>query len=72
MIFEMQTKLNVDGMSCSHCENAVKKAVGAIGGVSAVDVDLKGKIVTATHEQSVTFEQIKTEIEDQGYDVVGM
>lgn len=66
----MKTKLNVEGMSCSHCENAVKKAVGAISGVTAVDVDLKGKTVTVTHEQSVTLDQIKAEIEEQGYDVV--
>jgi len=35
--------LNVMGMSCSHCENAVKKAVSALEGVTKVDVDLSAK-----------------------------
>jgi copper chaperone len=63
--------LNVEGMSCSHCENAVKKSVGALGGVSNVTVDLKGKQVTVEFESGkVTVEAIKEAIEDQGYDVV--
>lgn len=62
--------LNVNGMSCSHCENAVKKAVGALDGVSSVAVDLKGKKVTVTYEPEKTnVEQMKEAIEDQGYDV---
>jgi len=35
--------LIVDGMSCSHCENRVKKALGALNGVGSVAVDLKSK-----------------------------
>lgn len=63
--------LNVNGMSCSHCENAVKKAVGALNGVSEVVVDLQGKTVEVAYDASkVTIDNIKSEIDDQGYDVV--
>lgn len=66
-----RTVLNVEGMSCSHCENAIKKAVGALDGVSTVTVDLKGKTVTVEYDGSkVSLDRIKTEIEDQGYEVV--
>lgn len=66
-----RTVLKVEGMSCSHCENAVKKSVGALEGVSGVTVDLKGKTVTVEYESSkVSLDVIKNEIEDQGYDVV--
>lgn len=66
-----KTVLKVEGMSCSHCENAIKKAVGAVDGVSAVTVDLKGKTVTVEYENSkVSLDKIKNEIEEQGYDVV--
>lgn len=62
--------LNVEGMSCSHCENAVKKSVGALNGVSSVAVDLKGKKVTVEFDpDKVTVDTIKDTIEDQGYDV---
>ncbi|NLU51536.1 MAG: copper chaperone CopZ [Clostridiaceae bacterium] len=66
-----RTVLNVEGMSCSHCVNAIKKAVGALDGVSTVTVDLKGKTVTVEFDGSkVSLDRIKTEIEDQGYEVV--
>jgi len=67
----MQTKLKVEGMSCSHCENAVKNAVSAINGVTNVDVDLKTGFVLVTHDEGVMESVIKNEIEEQGYDVVG-
>jgi len=66
----MQTKLKVEGMSCSHCEKTVKKAVSAIDGVSDVAVDLKNKTVTVSHDENVTFDMMKNEIEEQGYDVI--
>jgi copper chaperone len=63
--------LNVNGMSCSHCEHAVKTAVGALDGVESVDVDLKGKKVTTKYNPAKTNpDQIRNAIEDQGYDVV--
>ncbi|MDF2539185.1 MAG: copper ion binding protein [Herbinix sp.] len=63
--------LNVNGMSCSHCENAVKKAVGSLEGVANVSVDLNGKTVTVDYDESkVTLDNIKYEIDDQGYEVV--
>jgi len=66
----MQTKLDVEGMTCSHCESAVKRAVSAISGVTEVTVDLAEKTVTVTHDESVTAARIQEEIEEQGYDVV--
>lgn len=69
MAIETKT-LNVEGMSCSHCENAVKKSVGSLNGVSSVVVDLKGNRVTVDFDpEKVTVTTIKDTIEDQGYDV---
>lgn len=65
------TILNVEGMSCQHCENAVKKAVSALSGVENVAVSLEDKTVTVDYaKDSVTLEDIKEAIEDQGYDVI--
>ena len=69
MANEVKT-LNVEGMSCSHCENSVKRAVGALNGVLNVTVDLKGKKVSVEFDsEKVSLETIKDTIEDQGYDV---
>lgn len=37
------TVLNVEGMTCSHCANAVASALRAVAGVTGVEVDLSGK-----------------------------
>ena len=40
--------LSVPGMTCGHCEAAVKDEVGAVAGVTGVAVDLDTKDVTVT------------------------
>lgn len=63
--------LNVEGMSCSHCEKTVIKAVSALDGVTGVTVDLKKKTVTVVYENAkVSTDRIKKEIEEQGYEVI--
>ena len=43
-----QTVLLVPGMTCGHCEAAVKREVGKVTGVTDVAVDLDSKLVTIT------------------------
>ncbi len=63
--------LNVEGMSCSHCVNAVTKAVTALEGVAGVNVDLAGKTVTVDYDENkASLEDIREAIEEEGYDVV--
>jgi copper chaperone CopZ len=64
--------LNVEGMSCTHCERAVKNAVGELDGVESVIVDLPGKTVAIEYEPGMlTFDSFKTVIEEEGYHVSG-
>jgi copper chaperone len=37
----MNIQLNVTGMTCGHCKAAVENALRAVGGVSAVTVNLE-------------------------------
>lgn len=63
--------LKVEGMSCSHCENAVKGALNELNGVSDVEVSLKDKTVTVKYDSDlVSEESLKEAIEDAGYDVL--
>ena len=63
--------LNVEGMSCSHCENTIKKAVGTLDGVVEVTVDLAKKTVAVQYDPAKTsVDKIKSEIEEQGYDII--
>lgn len=60
--------LQVEGMSCGHCVAAVEGELRNLG----VDgkVDLAAKTVTVTLNDSVSIEDVKHAIEEQGYDVV--
>ncbi|SIT88497.1 copper chaperone CopZ [Edaphobacillus lindanitolerans] len=65
-----QVKLNVEGMSCGHCVNAVEGSVGELNGVQSVNVSLSDKQVDVSFDPAaVKVEQIVDAIEDQGYDV---
>jgi len=62
--------LEVEGMSCSHCVNSIKNAVGALKGVADVEVDLKQKKVTIKYTaELLSIQNLKETIEDQGYEV---
>jgi len=66
-----KTVINVDGMSCEHCVNAITKAVKALPGIAKVAVDLSAKSVAVEYDSSKTaLDKIKAEIEEQGYDVL--
>ena len=63
--------INVEGMSCSHCVNAVTKAVGSLDGVSEVQVNLEAKTASVDYDSDkITLKAIKAAIEEEGYDVV--
>lgn len=65
----MKRILLVDGMSCGHCEKAVKHALGELEGISNVVVDLATKKVEVEGENLVD-SILKEAIEDAGYDVL--
>lgn len=63
--------LKVEGMSCSHCENRIKKAVGNLTGVKKVGVSLQDKTVSVELDpELIDPVKIRETIEHEGYDVV--
>lgn len=65
-----QVTIQVDGMSCSHCVNAVEGALKKLPGVNAASVSLDNDNVAVEYEEGqVSLEKMKEAIEDQGYDV---
>lgn len=62
--------LTVSGMTCSHCENSIKKAVGILVGVDSVSVNLRSKKVNVEYDPTkVSLAAIAEAIKEQGYDV---
>jgi copper chaperone CopZ len=61
--------LHVPGMTCGHCEAAVKEEVGKVAGVADVSVDLATKLVTVNGE-SVDVDALVAAVGEAGFEVV--
>ena len=68
----MKKKIYIEGMSCMHCSNRVKKTLEGLAGVKEATVDLEGKFAIIEAEPSPADAEIKTAIEDAGYEVKGI
>jgi copper chaperone len=61
----------VEGISCGHCEAAIKKALFALAGVENCTADAKiGEVSINFDETTVNIEKLKNEIIEAGYDVL--
>ena len=64
----METRIvAVSGMTCDHCARAVREEVGALTGVSRVEVDVEGGKVTVTAAPFPADEALRAAIEEAGY-----
>ena len=59
----------VPGMSCDHCERAVRSELGEVAGVDSVDVDLETKHVTV-RGQDLDDTALREAIDEAGYQAV--
>ena len=59
----------VPDVSCEHCVRAITDELKKLPGVERVGVDLKTKLVTVRHDESVSDGQLRAGIEEAGYDV---
>jgi copper chaperone len=65
--FEMQQLLNVQGMSCGHCERAVTEAIKRVDPNATVKVDLASGRVEVQSEASRN--ALASAVADEGYTV---
>lgn len=65
-----QSTFNVTGMTCDHCVGAVTSEVGAVPGVTGVDVDLASGRVTVTSDQPLDPAAVHAAVDEAGYEVV--
>lgn len=62
---ERKVRLNVEGMTCGHCQKAVKDALEGVPGAESATVDLEGG--TATVEGSPDVQLLIRMVEEEGY-----
>jgi copper ion binding protein len=64
------TTLVAPDISCEHCQRAIEGAVGKIGGVKNVSVNIPAKTVHVEYDpQLVTQAKIEEVMDDVGYTV---
>jgi len=57
----------VSGMTCGHCVSAVSGEIGALPGVTAVEVDLATGLVTVTSGQPLDVAAVRAAVDEAGY-----
>ena len=66
-----QLTLHVTGMTCGGCENAVRRVVSSIAGVSSVTASHKDDRVTVEYDPvTADVNRIKNAISSAGYQVM--
>jgi copper chaperone len=68
------TRWIVTGMTCGHCEAAVRDEVGRLHGVIAVEVDLVptgSSVVTVTSDTAPDDAAVRAAVDEAGYELVG-
>ena len=62
-----RTTVNVTGMTCEHCANAVTEELRALSGVLAVDVTVSSGKVTITSDRELGGVEIAGAVDEAGY-----
>jgi copper chaperone CopZ len=62
-----EIRYRVPGMSCEHCERAVRTEIEQVAGVESVDVDLDTKLVRV-HGTDLEDAALRAAIEEAGYE----
>lgn len=66
-----EIRVKIEGMTCQHCVERVKKAIYSLEGISHVEVSLQEGIAKISMEQDIPLHVIKSAVEEWGYRVVG-
>lgn len=62
------TTYNVTGMTCGHCEKAVREEVSEIAGVQNVDVSAETGKLTITSADPLPAADVIAAVDEAGYD----
>lgn len=65
------SEYRVTGMKCQHCIAAITEEVGAVPGVTDVQVDLAAGRVSVTGGSPLDDAAVRAAIDEAGYEVVG-
>jgi copper chaperone len=65
------TAYTVTGMTCGHCVASVTEEIGAIDGVTGVEVDLASGRVAVTSSGPLSAAAVQAAVDEAGYQLAG-
>lgn len=65
------TTFKVTGMTCGHCEGAVREEISALDGVSAVEASADTGLVTVTSAAEPDEAAVRAAVDEAGYELAG-
>ena len=68
----MTKTIKIEGMMCSHCEAAVKKALEAVNGVVSAEASHEKGTAVVTLSAPVDDAVLRKAVEDKDYTVTGI
>ena len=63
----MKTEFEIEGMSCEHCVQAVKRAIAAVPGVTDVSVEVGKAVVMSS--VALRADDVANAVAEEGYRV---
>ena len=72
-MFNLGTKkkiVQVDGMTCHHCEMTVEKALLEVSGVKTAKANHEKKSVEIQYKDELDLDEVRKKIEEVGYKLV--
>ncbi|MFW5998637.1 MAG: heavy-metal-associated domain-containing protein [Bacillota bacterium] len=66
----MQKTIKIEGMSCGHCEQHVKKELESLSGINSVEVSADKGTAELELETEVEMSKIKDAVEKAGYEFI--
>ncbi|SHJ43036.1 copper ion binding protein [Clostridium cavendishii DSM 21758] len=66
----IKKRILIEGMSCEHCVNHVRKVLQKLEGVTKIEVNLKGNFAIIEAADNVRDGEIEFAIDNAGYEVL--
>lgn len=64
-----QSRLVIDGMTCSHCEHAIHDALAPVSGVTGAQVDAVEGVAVVEHDGPLDMDVVAAAVSEAGYTV---
>jgi copper chaperone CopZ len=67
----LESKYQVNGMTCAHCVAAVTQELTRLPGVREVRIDLPTGTVTVASDGQLPIDEVRQAVDEAGYELVG-